>query len=159
MLVKCRACGAKIDRATAYKVVTGKVNQYYCNLAEFTDWQQAKKKVSDNKDRLYQLVNEVFGYNVTNSILYKEMQEVAIKYDYSLLSQYITENKAYLSKSMAKDFVSEYAQIRYFMAIIRNNMASFILKQKVIPDKAAEFEFSSHHYQASPKRQGFSTIE
>lgn len=87
------------------------------------------------------------------------MQEVAIKYDYPLLSQYITENKAYLSKSMAKDFVSEYAQIRYFMAIIRNNMASFILKQKVIPDKATEFEFSNHHYQASKKRQGFATIE
>jgi len=35
MKVKCQACGDKIERDDAYKVLKGKRNMYYCNKSEY----------------------------------------------------------------------------------------------------------------------------
>ena len=159
MLVKCRACGAKIERATAYKVQCGKRNEYYCNEVEFRDKQQAKKNLSESQDKLYRLVDEVFGRHITMYVLYKEMNEIATQYGYPLITQYITTNKDYLSGVMTKDFSSEYGQIRYFMAIIRNNMQSFKAKQGTEPIPVADFKFSPSNYKQRTQRKGFAEIE
>lgn len=35
MQVKCQICGKSIDRSTAYKVVVGDANKYFCSEEEF----------------------------------------------------------------------------------------------------------------------------
>ena len=154
-LVKCQQCGAKIDRETAYKVVVGKVNRYYCNEQEANKAQEANQV----KCHLYQLVDDIFGRHVINSILYKEMQEVAVQYGYPLLREYVLANRIYLGQCMAREFSSEYAQIRYFMAIVRNNIQTFKMRNKVEPVKTTDFEFHQAIYQARTQRKGFADIE
>ena len=36
MQVKCQICGKSIDRSTAYKVVVGGTNKYFCSEEEFS---------------------------------------------------------------------------------------------------------------------------
>ena len=67
MLVKCRQCGTKIDRKTAFKVVVGGKNAYYCNEAEY----QKTLHEKEIKTITYDCINQIFGYKVLNSALFK----------------------------------------------------------------------------------------
>ena len=67
--VKCRKCGARIDQKTAFKVVVGKVNTYYCNEQEYNEIISARQI----KDDTYKCINKIFGYVVTNTAIFKEI--------------------------------------------------------------------------------------
>lgn len=159
MLVKCRVCGAQIERSTAYKVQHGKVNHYYCSQQEYDTNQEIKRKNAESKDQTYQLINEIFGRKVINSALFKELNNITAQYGYSLIAQYLASNKGYLSDAMGKDFVSEYAQIRYFAAILRNSIYDFKRKNKVEPIKKVDFEYGVSNYKQRAQRTGFAEIE
>ena len=84
MLVKCRLCGTKVDRKNAFKVVVGNKNAYYCNEAEY-------QKVLHNrevKDNTYTCINEIFGYKVLNSALFKEINLLLETYSYEHILAY-----------------------------------------------------------------------
>ena len=123
MLVKCRCCGNKIDRKEAYKVVVGGQNAYYCNEREYL--QKNKNKIDKNKT--YNLINQIFGYEVKNSIIYKEINDIRKDFSYENISLYLESEFDYLHGVMCeKDFQSEYGKIRYFSAILKNNLPGFI---------------------------------
>ena len=48
--------------------------------------------------------------------------------DYKAMHFFLKENEAYLHNVMQKEFNSEYSEIRYFTAILKNNLTDF--KQK-----------------------------
>lgn len=98
MLVKCRLCGTKVDRENAFKVVVGNKNAYYCNEAEY-------QKVLHNrevKDNTYTCINEIFGYKVLNSALFKEINLLLETYSYEHILAYLMENKNYITKVLEK---------------------------------------------------------
>ena len=66
MLVKCRICGNKTERNDAYKVVVNGKNEYYCSEKEY---KQKQKQIAD-KEKTIKIINEIFGYEITNSALY-----------------------------------------------------------------------------------------
>lgn len=121
MLVKCRICGGKVDRNDAYKVVIDGKNHYYCNESEYSEW--TKKK--DKKDKTYNLIYKIFDRKVPNTILYKEIVELADIYTFEKILAYLVDNESYLSSVMMKSFTNEYAQIRYFTAILKNSLTDF----------------------------------
>lgn len=124
---KCKYCGKSIDTKVAYKVAVGKTNRYFCNKEEYDIVYKAQKIKNDT----YDLIFEIFGRKVTNTILYKEVNELSSVYPYERIKAYLEQNMTYLSNLMQnKSFQSEYAQIRYFTAILKNNLTDFKYEKK-----------------------------
>ena len=118
--VKCRACGKKIDITTAFR---GSPKMYYCSEQEF----RTEKAFMD-------MVYEFIG-QTKNTALYKEIQSWG---NHSKVLSYMQENRAKIEQSMAKSFVSEYAKIRYFSAIIKNSIADYIPSQPEIEHRVSD---------------------
>ena len=156
MLVKCRYCGIKLDREEAFKVVVGGKNTYYCNKTEYEKVIYKKKL----KDTTYDCINEIFGYKVLNSALFKEINILLEVYSYEHILGYLTENKEFLSKILNKEFNSEYAKIRYFSAIIKNSIADFKIKRiKSEYPKEVEVDIPTIKYKRKNKRRPLCEIE
>ena len=148
MLVKCKICGNKIDRADAYNVTVNGKNNYYCNEKEYSSW-KIKKDVRDNT---YSVIYDIFGRKVTNTVLFKEIGDLADIYTYGKIEDYLLANKTYLSTVMEKSFVSEYAQIRYFDAILKNSLADFCIEVKDYT-KEIEIEIPTMKFTRNKKRK------
>ena len=154
MLVKCRICNKKSDRTEAYKVVVNGKNQYYCNKSEYEEW-KLKQEIKDNT---YNLIYDIFGRKITNTILFKEVGELSSIYTYEKIFAYLTENKNYLSRVMEKDFTSEYAQIRYFTAILKNSLSDFtyVKEQKI---KEIEIDIPNGKFNRKRKKKSLAEYE
>lgn len=148
MLVKCKICGNKIDRNDAYNVIVNGKNNYYCNEKEYTSWKIKK----DVKDNTYDLIYDIFERKVTNTVLFKEIGELADIYTYEKIRDYLITNETYLSTVMRKSFVSEYAQIRYFDAILKNSLADFCEEVKDYI-KEIEIEIPKMKFARNKKRK------
>lgn len=125
MLVTCKKCKAKIDRDGAYKVIVKNKNNYYCSQSEYDNM------VLENESRLkaIDLSFELIG-NTTNTALLKELSEIAKVHSYQKIKRYLESEFDYINKSMRKNFVNEYAKIRYFVAIIKNQIGDFMINEK-----------------------------
>ena len=115
MKVKCKSCGEKIERDTAYKVIIKDKNSYYCCEQEYLDYIKNLK----DKDDVYIEIDNIFNRKVTHTVLFKEIYELSQTYTYKTILLYLQQNKEYLINVLSKNFVSEYAQIRYFTAILK----------------------------------------
>ena len=102
MLVKCKCHDKLIDRDTAYKVIVKGINHYYCSEADYN------KIVEDRriKDAVYQNIYQLFGYKVTNTVLYKEVGEIANGYSFRLIKNFIDQNGDRFNLFMHKESVS-----------------------------------------------------
>lgn len=157
--VKCRKCGSQIDQNTAFKVVVGKVNTYYCNEKEY-DLVLAERKV---KDDTYECINKIFGYIITNTAIYKEINALVKVYGYELILSYLQENFDYLHSLMSRDFEKEYGRIRYFSVVLSNNLADYKKAQEVNVEESAIREvvvdMPEIHYKRKNKRRALDEIE
>ena len=128
MLVKCKGCGEKIDRDIAYRVTMKGKNIYYCSKAEYDNIIKAR----EIKDNTYNLICQLFGYKITNTSLFKELNLISESHSYNIIFSYLQENYEYLLEVLSKNFNSEYAKIRYFSAILKNSLADFKTKEECI---------------------------
>lgn len=155
MNVKCQQCGKVIDRSNAYKVTVGKVNKYYCNEEEYNTIKAQK----DLKDNTYEKIFECFNRKITNSILFKEIGELEKIYGYKKITGYINENLEFLSNILCgKTFVSEFAQIKYFSAILKNNLADYSVKEETHV-KAIEIDIPNSKYKERKRKRCLDEIE
>lgn len=127
MLVKCKCHSEKIDRGTAFKVVVNNKNEYYCTEENYLKIQEDK----EIRKNLLDKINNIFGYVITNTSLYKELSEISKIHSYSKINSYINENSQMLEKYMGKSFNNEYGKIRYFTTIIKNNIKDYIMSTPV----------------------------
>ena len=131
---KCKICGAGLETATAYKVTdkNGK-NKYYCSAVEFEAEEERKKKVAEDKDRVYRLICDIMGEKeIINTALFKEWQVWNKVADNAKIAKYLEENQDYLSSVIARLSSSEYAKIRYLSTIIRDKIKTFVPKVQVV---------------------------
>lgn len=149
MQVKCRVCKTKIERTDAYKVVIGGKNHYYCTEKEYKDL-LAQKEVKDNT---YNLINHIFEKKVTNTALFKEMNALLETHTYEEILSYLQDNEDYLYRVMSKEFQSEYAKIRYFSTILKNNMADFQQKEEVKIVRDVKVDISESKFKRKNKRK------
>lgn len=159
MLVKCRACGQKIDRNNAFKVVVGDKNAYYCNEKEYEKICEERK----NKDLMYGQINEIFGYVVTNTALFKEMTPLIAQYGYKMLYFYFKDNFDYLYSIAHRDFDKEYGRIRYFSVVIGNSIHDYS-KTKISNESQIHKEISmddpgKNQYKRKNKKRSLAEIE
>ena len=151
--VTCRACGKKIDKKIAVAVPRGKTTWNYC---------PAHVGMKSPKDQMYDLVFEIFGRTVTHTVLFKELDAIAKIYTYEKITAYLEENKEYLEDVIyGKSYSSEFAQIRYFSAIIKNSIHEFEIKDfKPVIKKEVEIEMdiSTSKYKNKKKRTGMDSL-
>ena len=124
---KCKICGNILDTNTAYKVTdkNGK-NKYFCSVSEFETEEARKKKVLEDKDRVYRLICDIMCVKeIISTALWKEWQVWLKVANNEKIAQYLEENKDYLTSAIARLDSSEFAKIRYFSAILKNNLGSF----------------------------------
>ena len=121
MLVKCKGCGTKVDRKEAFKVVVNNKNNYYCNASEYETLNIEK----ESKAKVLELVFEIIG-ETTNTAIYKELTDIAKVHTYKKILDYIEENFIKLNDAMNMHFEREYGKIRYFTAIIKNEIGDFV---------------------------------
>lgn len=140
MLVKCKCCGEKIDRDMAYKVSKGKTNEYYCTQSEYIRMITEKAQVKQMKYDILDMINEIFGREITNTALRGELTEIKKSHSLIKMYNYLLENKSDISRIIsAKHFETDYSAIRYFSAILKNNLGNYELPKEPIVPKEIEF--------------------
>ena len=142
-------CGEKIDRLLAHKVNIDGKNHYYCTEKEYRDL-VAKQETKDNT---YALINNIFGKKVINTALFKEINLLLETHTYAEILSYLQDNEDYLGRVMSKDFQSEYAKIRYFSTILKNNMADFQQKEEVRIVRDVKVDVSKSKFKRKNKRK------
>lgn len=161
---KCKICGAELDSNTAYKVTdkNGK-NKYFCNASEFEAEEERKKKVAEDKDRVYRLVCDIMGVNeVLNTALWKEKIEWNKAFSDEFIAKYLEEKKDYLSSAIARLSGSEYAKIRYISTVLKNSLRDF--KPKAEVKEMPKIVVEEVMYDATPsstrnRRRGLADLE
>lgn len=159
MEVICRGCGKKVDRDSAYKVTKGKTNFYFCSENEYKQIFAEKEKAQETRNELQSLIDDIFGYPVTNTALYKEQSEWAKVKPLETVIAYLNDNKQYISTTLEnKSFNNEYGKIRYFSAIVKNNIQSYVPSRPEII-KRADVEIYDTKYKPGRKRKCLADYE
>jgi hypothetical protein len=130
------------------------VNHYYCNKQEYDEIQRKKQ----SKDNTFLCINDIFGYKVTSTVLFKEINGLHDTYTYEKIFAYLQDNQQYLQQVMEKDFASEYAKIRYFSAILKNNLVDFKIKEPEFI-RTMDVDMPSNRYKRKKQRKALSEIE
>lgn len=142
---KCKICGTELDTKTAYKVTDkNNKNKYFCSQSEFEAEEERKKKIQEDKDRVYRLICDIMGEKeIISTALFKEWQVWLKVADNAKIGDYLAENRDYLSSVIARLGSSEYARIRYLSAIIRDKIKAF--KPKVIEVAPPKIVVEEHY--------------
>ena len=134
-------------------VVNGK-REYYCNEKEYI---QKQKQIAD-RDKTIKIINEIFGYEITNSAFFKELKDISENNSYEKIYSFIYDNRQMLDKALSKDFTSEYGKIRYFSTIIKNNIVDYVIDDEPYIT-SNEYEVLDIKYKAKKKRRAMCDIE
>ena len=78
---KCLVCGAVLDTKMAHRVeliVNKKTGEkeikykYCCSKTEYLAEEERKKKLKDDRNRVYDLICDMFGYEIVNTKFFAE---------------------------------------------------------------------------------------
>ena len=112
------------------------------------------------KDDTYEMINQIFGYKVIHTSLFKEINAIAKTCEYSVISSYLKCSEREISFALNKDFQSEYAKIRYFAAILKNNLRDYHMPEKIKPREVnIENEPTVQHFHRRKKRRNLAELE
>lgn len=161
MQVTCQICKKKIERDTAYKKVVGKTNKYYCSESEFEAEEARKKRVAEDKDKVYNLICDMFGYEIINTQFFAEWTLWNKLKSNEIIYKYLRENEDYLQQICDRSFNSEYQKIRYFSAILKNSLRDFKPKAEVAeqPKVVVEETIYDAPTQSLNKRRSLEDLE
>lgn len=131
MKVKCKACGDKIERDEAFKIIrerpSGNTNEYYCSEDEYDNIQREK----DSKYKCYETVRNIINIKMINPTWIKNINTIREFYDYNVIEKCFKENEDQIKWSIYnKDFKSEHIKSKYILAIIANNIEDTYKKHK-----------------------------
>ena len=161
---KCRICGTDLDTKTAYKVTdkNGK-NKYYCNQSEYEAEEARKKKAKEDKNKVYRLICDLFGYEIQNTQLFAEWNLWNKLKSNEIIYKYLVENKEYLQQICNKPFEGEYQRIRYFSAVLKNSLRDFKPKVEVMEKPQIKVEIDEAIYESPThslnKRRSLADLE
>ena len=104
--------------------------------------------------------------DLNNKILLHPEIGIGVKYidydrqiEYDTLSKQAMKNQIMLERSMNKSFQSEYAKIRYFCAILSNNLGDYIPAEEEVYITDNEYELVEIKYKQKKKRRSMYDLE
>lgn len=145
---KCRICGTPHNTEDAYKIVVNNKSQYYCSQAEYEEDLERKKKAQEDKNKVYNLICDMFGYQIQNSQFFAEWTLWNKLKSNEIIYKYLRENEDFLCRVCDKSFNNEYQKIRYFSAILKNSLRDFESKVEVVEQPKVVVE---EHYETKYK--------
>lgn len=145
---KCRICGTPHNTEDAYKVVVNNKNQYYCSQEEYEKDLAQKKKIQEDKDKVYYLICDMFGYEIQNTQFFAEWTLWNKLKSNEIIYKYLRENEDYLQQICDKSFNSEYQRIRYFSAVLKNSLRDFRPKVEVVEKPKPQVKIDETIYEA-----------
>jgi hypothetical protein len=167
MLVTCKICGKKIDRDSAYKIITigpkngKKTNHYYCSEEEWQKEEERKKKAQEDKNRVYSLICDMFGYKIQSTKFFDEWAKWNKLKSNEIIYKYLRENESHLQQICDKLYDNEYSRIMYFSAILKNSLRDFKPKVKTVEQKKAVIDETIYNTPAQSlnKRRSLADLE
>lgn len=177
--VKCRFCGKELNIDDAYKVNIGKRNAYYCDQQEYdmkmeekanllAEQEQERLKIEHNKElrsSIYSAAERVCGriFNKTSWMdINKTVSFLNEQYSLEQIDEYVNnEAQRFLDILAKKDFNTEFAKIRYYTAVVRNNISDYYSLDTIeIPQpKEIVFDMPPVKYKQKKKRRAMVDIE
>ena len=168
MLVTCQICKKKIERDTAYKITKigplngKKSNFYYCSEAEWQEEEDRKNKAKADKDKVYYLICDMFGYEIQNTQFFDEWVCWNKLKSNEIIYKYLRDNETYLQQICDKSYDNEYHKIRYFSAILKNSLRDYVPKADVV--EAPKIVVEEVMYNVTPsstrnRRRGLADLE
>ena len=157
MQVKCQICGKSIDRSTAYKVVVGGTNKYFCSEEEFN----ADKARKDHAKEVLETITECYQYCAGYSeppynIIRKELGENLKAVDTETIYQFVKENREKLKKTVDKKierdgpFSRAYFVFRYVSGIIKREILEKDWKTKQVSPTVQKTGIDLNFYNVKP---------
>jgi hypothetical protein len=130
---KCRICGKQLNTSEAYKI-EGKPTKYYCSEQEFRAEEERKKKVAEDKDRVYTLICRIIGREtIINTSLFAEWKIWSSVADDTKIGQFLAENEEYLTGMISRLADAEFPRIRYLSTVLKNRLGDY--KPKVVNEQ------------------------
>ena len=157
MQVKCQICGKSIDRSTAYKVVVGGTNKYFCSEEEFN----AEKTRKDHAKEVLETITECYQYcsgygEPPYNIIRKELGENLKAVDTETIYQFVKENREKLKKTVDKKierdgpFSRAYFVFRYVSGIIKREILEKDWKAKQVAPTVQKTGIDLNFYNVKP---------
>jgi hypothetical protein len=156
---KCKICGTQLNTTEAYKITdkNGK-NKYYCSASEFEIEEARKKKIAEDKDKVYRLICDILGEKeVLNTALWKEKALWNKAFSDEIIAKYLAEHKDYLTLAVSKLSGTEYAKIRYVSAVLKNSLRDFKPKVEVV--EKPRVVVTEEHYETKYKPKARMALE
>lgn len=128
MKVTCAWCKIKVEKKDAVFKSSGKNNTYYCcqeHMEAAIKKKEFAKKEKEIKDKIYSILTEIFGYEVQNTVLYKEWSCWNKIANNEKIFNYLCENKDYIKGKIERLSSSEFAKIRYVSAVLKNSLKDY----------------------------------
>lgn len=146
---KCQVCKKEINKENCYKVP--KKNGgffYYCSETEYLKM-IGKKNTYDNVKKK---IEDIIGVTI-NSTINKEISIWNTVADFNTIYDYLCQNEDFLYKTIHnKSFDTEYGKIRYFSAIVKNNIKDF--KEKEVKEEPVKsFDVEIYEVKFKPKKR------
>lgn len=123
--VKCQICGTKVNIKNAFKVTKNGLNKYYCSELEWQAEEDRKKKAKEDKDKVYYLICDMFGYEIQNTKFFDEWRYWNKLKSNEIIYKYLRENETRLQEICDRSYETEYQRIRYFSAVLKNSLRDF----------------------------------
>lgn len=158
-MIKCTACNAPLQKDEAFRVKKNGKLFYYCTEEEY---ETAKAKAKADKDLVYRLICDIFGYRIINTQLWKEWSTWNKLKPNAVIAEYIIANKEYLTTRIRGLTSSEYAKIRYFGTVVSNSLADFtteIQPTHISPKKAVDNEMYETPNKITHTRRSLADLE
>lgn len=157
MQVKCQICGKSIDRSTAYKVVIGDANKYFCSEEEFN----AEKARKDHAKEILETIAECYQYcsgygEPPYNVVRKELKENLKAIDAETICQFVKENREKLKKTVEKKverdgpFSQVYFSFRYLSGIIKREILERGWKAKQVVPTVRKTGIDLNFYNVKP---------
>ena len=86
------------------------------------------------------------------------MNEIAHVHGFNKMCQYLKVNELYLKNAMHKSFKTEFGKIRYFAAILKNNLGNFKYIKPVESKEVKPPEIYKTNYKRKNERRGMNDL-
>ena len=157
MQVKCQICGKSIDRSTAYKVVVGGTNKYFCSEEEFNTDKARKDHAKEVLETIAECYQYCSGYGEPPyNVVRKELKENLKAIDVETICQFVKENREKLKKTVEKKverdgpFSQVYFSFRYLSGIIKREILEKNWKAKQVTPTVQKTGIDLNFYNVKP---------
>lgn len=167
---KCRACGKSLTTDSAYKIVVGEKNVYFCNKQEYKEYEEAEL-VRKQKTEKLNCAKEWFEYILRDegyiqwSLVLRLIEELELGYSIEQIAEYLESEATDLKRALGnKKFKNFYNTIQYLRAVIYAQINEYFELDKE-PEKRETVVLEDFYmpektkYKVQPKRKTMVELE